>query len=458
MPEIPLGTSSHNRSTVWDPNVRVVNYLIEQSSTNQIDGVNHIQRAGMPLFTTVGTGPIRGMFRQAGTFSGDFIAVSGEELYRFDESTGDPTLIGEVEGSDLTTFAATSVRAILTGDGNAYSTDGSTITTVVMPDDRLVSSVAQLNGYFILTERNSARFYWIEPGQTDPDGLSYATTESTPGFNRRVVRVGDELWFMKEEGVEVWVPTGDADLPFERVPGRNYDKGCINGDTAVRFDNTLGWVGNDDIWYIGANVPTRISDNALEEQIRKSSEFDMRSWSFALDGHTLLCLTLTDATYVYDALSQQITEFRSYGHPIWRGHVGDTGARSVLTGDYLTGKIYRLDPEVYNDDGDPLERIQVGGITLPGGSQACDSLDLYVTTGTTPDPSLYPKVRIRWSDDMQTYNDWRDVSQGRQGRYGRRVRLTRLGRIYSPGRLFEFLISDNCVATISAAAYNVPLS
>lgn len=456
MPEIPLGLSSKKRTTAWMPVVRVVNLLVEQDETNQYDGISHIQRPGLAPFATVGTGPIRGIFRQAGTFDGDFVVVSGDELYRVDDQ-GASVLVGEVPGALRVTIAATQSRMIIVSDGLAYSTNGTTITPVAMPDGRLVGSVAQLNGYFVLSEYQSARFYWIEPGQTDPDGLSFATTESTPGNIKIAVRVGDEIWFLKEEGTEVWVPTGDADLPFQRVPGRNYDKGCRNGDTAVRFDNSMAWVGNDGLVYRAAETPVRISDNALEEQIRKSSVDEMRAWSFAVDGHTIYCLTLSDATYAFDASSQKWSEFRSYNRPVWRAHVGDEGETFVIAGDDETGDLYRLDPERSNDNDEPMERILTGGVTVPRGPERCNVLNLYVTTGTSPDPNAYPKARIRWSDNLQTYEDWVDVPLGRQGQYGIPVTVTRLGNMVYPGRLFEFIVTDDCPVTILSASYNEPV-
>lgn len=435
------------------PQIGVVNLLVEKDDTNQYDGISHIQRPGLVRFSDIGDGPIRGVFRQAGTFSGDFLGLSGDELYRVDDA-GASTLIGSVPGSLRASFAATAARAIVVSDGTAYSTNGTIITTVAMPDGRLVGSVAQLNGYFILPELGSARFYWTEPGQVDPDGLSFATTESTPGFIMKVERVGDELWFFKEEGIEVWVPTGDADLPFQRTPGRNFDKGCRNGDSVVRFDNSVAWVGNDGLVYRADTSPIRMSDHSIEEQVRKSSTDSLRAWSFAFDGHTLYCLTMTAGTFAYDASSQQWSEFQSYEREAWRAHVGDEGETFTVAGDDELGRLYRLDAEIANDDGDPLVRALGGGVTVAVSPTRCDTLSLYVTTGTTSDPNLFPKLRVRWSDDLQTWGDWEDVSIGRQGQYGIPVQLTRLGAMFYPGRLFEFSITDDCRVSILSASYN----
>lgn len=453
MPEIQLGTSSKKRQTQWMPVIRAVNMLVEQSVTNRFNGIDHIQRPGEVLFADLGTDIIRGVFRQAGTFDGDFIVVSGDDLYRVDD-IGAETLVGAVPGSLRVSMAATASRVLIASDGVAYSSTGAVVTAVVMPDSRLVGSVAQLNGYFILPEEGSARFYWIEPGQTDPDGLSFATTESSPGDIVKVERVGDELWFFKEEGIEVWVPTGDADLPFQRVPGRNYDKGCRARDSVCRFDNSVAWVGNDGLVYRGDQAPVRFSDHSLEEQIRKSDVDSLRAWSFPVDGHSLWCLTISDGTYAYDASTQQWSEFQTYERMGWRCHVGDMGETFVVAGSDTDGKLYRLDPQVANDAGLPMVRRITGGIGVVGQPQRINSLDLYAYTGTAQDPNLYPKVRISLSYDLQNYDDWFDVSMGRQGNYGETVRLNRLGVARYPGMLVQFQVTDDIIWTVSGAAYN----
>ena len=456
MPQIALGLATSKRQTTWRPEFRLVNWLAEKNEANTFSGVDLIQRPGLAPFATVGTGPIRGLFRQAGTFGGDFVSVSDDELYRTDD-IGVSTLVGSVPGSLRTTFAATASRMLVVSDTVAFSTTGASVTTIAMPDSRPVSSVAQLNGYFILAQQDSARFYWIEPGQTDPDGLSFATTESTPGNIRIVVRVGDELWFLKEEGTEVWVPTGDADLPFQRVPGRNYDRGCMNGDTAVRFDNSLAFVGNDGVVYRASDNPIRISDNALEEQIRKSSVDSMRAWSFAFDGHSLYVLTMDAGTYAYDASSGLWSEFSSYERDAWRAHVGDQGETFVVAGDDETGQLWRLDEDRSTDGVDVMVRQATGGVPVNAGPKVrCNSLEVMATTGTAADPNLYPKMRISWSDDGETFGSFEDVSIGRQGHYGEPVRLNRLGVMGYPGRLFRFQVTDDAYVTLKGAAYNEP--
>lgn len=455
MPQIQLGYSTHKRRTTWNPQIRAVNMLAERTPTNTLTGVDHIQRPGLTLFSTVALPPVQGVFRQAGTFNGDFLVGAGAELYRFTQ-LGVPTYLGNFDDLSRFVAAATANRAMFTVSGKLYSTAGVTLDDVAMPDDRPAGSVAQLNGYFVIPQQDSARFYWIEPGQVAPDGLSFATTESSPGNIQKVERVGDELWFLKEEGVEVWVPTGDADLPFQRVPGRNYDKGCRAQDSVCRFDNSVVWVGAEGIVWKGEGAPVRISDNSIEEQVRKSNVSDIRAWSFSVDGHELYCLTLTGGTFVYDASTQLWSEFKSYERDYWRAYVGDSGDTFVVAGDSEEGVLYRIDPQSALDRGQPIERVLTGYAPVSGQPVRCDSLQLYVSTGTTPDPNLYPKVRISWSDDLETYGDYEDVSIGRQGQYNEPVEMTRLGAMRYPGRLFKLTVTDNAFATFHGAFVNEP--
>ncbi len=455
--QIPLGLSAKKRRTTWNPIVRVVNLLGEQSEANRYDGVDHIQRPGEVLFATLGAGPIRGVFRQAGTFGGDFLVVSGTNLYRVTEA-GVVTLVGAVTGTDRVIYAATANRCLIAANGVAYSTDGSTVTTVTMPDGRPVTSVAQLNGYFILVDgtTNSARIYYIEPGDTNPDGLDYFSTESVPGVNVRIIRVGDELWVLKEEGVEVHIPTGDADLPFQRVPGRNYAKGCRSRDSVARFDNSVVWVGSDDRVYRGDAAPVRISDHSLEEQLRKSNAADDSGWSFSIDGHDLYCLSLSNGTYALDGLTGQWPEFKTWNRTGWRCHVGDRGESFTVAGSDEDGRLFRLDPDVHNDAGLPLERIVTGGVPVVGPMQRCDSFQLYAYSGTESNPNASPVAWVRWSDDLETYSDPVKVPLGFTGQYGKPLRINRLGGMRYPGRLFEISVTDDVEVTIQAAAINEP--
>lgn len=455
MPNLPLGMNAKKRRSAWTPEIQVVNMIAERSETNAYGGFDHIQRPALTPFATVGSGPIRGVYRLAGSFGGDFFVASALEWYRV-TSAGTPTLLGTLSGTDLVIQAASQTRILAAAGGIVRSYSGGAVTTVVIPDGRIIYSVAHLNGYFILTELDTARFYWIEPGQTDPDALSFATTESSPGAILKVERVGDELWFFKQEGVEVWAPTGDPDLPFQRQAGRNYERGCRARDTVCRFDNAVAWVGNDGMVYRADNSPVRISDHALEEQIRLSATGLLSAFSYIVDGHEMYVLRMEQGSWAYDASTQLISQFESYGRQQWRVQVGDFDTESPVVGDDTTNQLYRLDPTVANDNGQPMTRIISGGVGVVGAPQRWDNLTIYATTGTATDPNLFPNMRIAWADDGETYGDFHDVPVYQQGNYWKPIRLNRLGIARYPGRLVRLQMTDDAIWTVSGAAVNEP--
>jgi hypothetical protein len=458
---VPLGVSSFKRIAARTPEVLLNNMFVEKDPTNLVDGLVRIQRPGLSGFaTTVGDGPIRGFFKQLGTFGGDILAVSATELYRINDD-GDVTDVGAVtfDSAARVQIAAGLTRALIATGQTCYSTDGTTITAIVMPDDQEVSSVAYINGYFILTVTDSQRFYWIVPGGTDPDALDFASAENSPDNLVRCERIGDEIWFFGEGSIEVWIPTGNADLPFERVEGRLYDKGCANRDTVAKLDNTLFWVGQDKIVYRADTTPIRVSDNSIEERIAGVDQATLRAWAFAFNGHTFYCLTIgVEGTFFFDVSVGNWGEFSSYGRHSWRAHMGgQTSGSEVFAGDDQLGTIWKLDPALSNDGGEPMVREIIGGVALLGQPIRCDNFSIYAATGWSKltGNGANSVLQFRISDDGgNTWGNWRQISLGATGQYGGEVAAHRLGMIRTPGRIFHVKMTDDSVCRFSYARIN----
>jgi hypothetical protein len=357
-------------------------------------------------------------------------------------------------------FSASQTRALIATGDKCYSTDGTTVTTVTMPDGEAVRSVAYINGYFILVQEASQHFFWIAPGQTDPDALSFASAENSPDNIMDVEHIGDELWFFGEgRSTEVWIPTGNNDLPLQRVEGRLFDQGCGNRDTVAKLDNTLFWVGSDSKVYRADQVPVRISDNSIEEMLYNTQAQNHRAWAFAYQGHEFYCLTIgVQGTRVYDVSTGTWLEFSSYGRKRWRAHLGaQTSGNLIVAGDDTDGTLWQLDPDASNDNGDPLVREVIGGVSILGAATLCTSFSLACMTGHANiiDPGNHPVVQMRYSDDGgNTWSIWREMGLGKRGHYGREVALTRLGMMKPPGRLFMLRFTEDVPWRISYARIN----
>lgn len=458
MSAIPLGLSNYVRSTAKTWPIFLRNTYTEKDPTNQVDGLVRLQRPAVAVFATMPANGSRGTFRHAGVLSGDYLAVYGTDLCRV-TTTGSVVTLGTVGGSEPVIFAASATRVLIATGTTLYSTDGVTVTTVTMPSGEDVGSVAYIDGYFDLTVDGSARYFWLAPGDVNPDALNFASVENSPGNLERVTRLQDELWFFKDQSLEVWQVTGNLDAPFVRIGGRLFERGTANRHTVAVLDNALFWVGDDLIVYRGAGGPLRVSDHSIEERLRLNGSANLSAFIFALDGHTFYVLRIgTLGSFVYDVENNNWSHWSSYGQDTWRAISGAQNGQQIIVGDGTSSTLWKLDPTISNDDGDPIERLIYGGVSVIGQAQRCDHVRLFCSTGTTEDVNAEPVCEINFCDDDSGVFDgpWVQMSLGRQGDRTIYVEAWQLGAIYSPGRLFAFRMTDDAIWRVSFARMNEP--
>ena len=175
-----------------------------------------------------------------------------------DRGTAGNTITTTETGANISWAAAT-----LEG-GGAQALNG-----VVTPDDVGMISLATLGSFTITVVTNSQRFYWIQPGAVIIDALDFAEAESEPDKLIEVVRIGDSLYFFGQGSTEVWYLTGAQDAPFLRQQGLAFSQGALEG-SAVAIRTQVIVVAEDGIVYQIAGGPKRISNNGIEERIRKA--------------------------------------------------------------------------------------------------------------------------------------------------------------------------------------------
>jgi len=231
----------------------------------------------------------------------------------FDRSS--PAFIDELMRNMAAQYAKatdTAVNAALIAGATA---DGTTVTTINMPDGRPVGSVGTIDGSFLLGVKGTQRFYWIKPGETDPDSLSFASAERTPDSLMAINIVSDEIWFLGASGVEVWATTGDQDLPYQRISGRVYGEGCAAAATAcvANYQSIpcLLWVSEKRSVMMAQGTPTRISTKSVEEKLRSAT--NLRAWIFRFNLHDFYAITYDQGTLVYDIVMQSWSTWDSFG-------------------------------------------------------------------------------------------------------------------------------------------------
>ncbi len=208
--------------------------------------------------------------------------MSDETLYR------DQVSIGTVTGSDRPEWAYTVDGLFVLSGGVVYQYDGATLATDAFPDSALVASITQINSILVAVRQDTGTIYFRLPGDTVWNALDFFSAERKPDPALAVRVLGDFLYVFGSASIELFSTTGDAAVPFVRIDGASVNRGIKARDAICQMDNTLFFVGEDNIVYRQENIPARISDHGIEEQIRRST--GAAAFTYTWDGHTFYVL------------------------------------------------------------------------------------------------------------------------------------------------------------------------
>lgn len=321
------------------------------------------------------------------------------------------------------------------------------------------TGIAFASDRFYLTVSNSDRFYWSNLSDlTQIDALSFATAESAPDINTGIARLADEIWFFGAASVEPWYQTGNADAPLQRSRGRRYEKGCLAPATIVAADNTLFFVGSDNLVYRSGAVPTRISTHAIESAIERASDISLlTAYLVWFSGHTFYVLNVPDVgSYAFDISTSTWAEWSTYGYSVFLPRFAAMKNGTAYMGSSIDGKMYSFDKTSFADDGANITYLVSAFLQNTGNNMTNFSLMCQCTRGlgsvtdTTP-----PVVEMRYSDDAgQTFNAWRSASLGAVGQYYYKAIWRRLGQVSSPGRLYQLRVTQNVPIVFEYLQYN----
>lgn len=450
MPEVIFGASAYRRDYGNFPEFKLVNMFLEQTATAK-GGVSLLSFPGLATFSTVGSGPINGMFQRSGSFGGSLFTVSGSELYK------DSTLLGTINGTGPVSWAVSDTELVVTRGQSAYSYNGTNLAAISFPDGANVTAVTFIGGLFVFARAGSHKFYWsavLNARSVDP--LDFASAESSPDKLRDVVAINDNIFLMGEDSIEVWYITGELALPFSRISQRTVHIGVIATDCALELDNALHFIGSDAVIYRFGDVPERISDNGIEERLWQSNSY--RCFSYKFEGHSFLCIRLSQGTWCYDAATQSWHERQTWGLTNWDANCAADLDDGPYFGSAVGGHVLRFGG--WAEGASPLVRRFTAAFPIEGGVAPVDLLEVEANTGSASDyvdadDDSKPKLEMAFSrDGGDTWSDWRAASLGTQGKYRKRARFRRLGYFDAPGALFDFRMTEAASFRVSAVIIN----
>jgi hypothetical protein len=431
-----LPFSSYQRHV---PNVvqRLSNVFAEQNPLTAKGPISLLRSPGIRAHKDVGTGPGRGLH----VFQNKLYAVSGTSLYRVESSV---TSIGSIPGTSPVSMAENGINLVVVTNPDAYSTDGTTITQITDTDftSRGATMVDFLDGYFVFVESNSGRFFSSDLYSLAFDALKFATAEGSPDNLVGLIVNLRQITLMGTKSGETWWNSGANNFPFERMQDAFYEIGALGG--LAKLDNTEFCYANDrTVRRLVGNVWQRISTHGTEEKFRTYTSIPS-AFTFKSEGHEFYVLRFAEATWIYDATTQEWHERDTYPAQTWR--VIDIAELDGLyyVQDYESGKIGIIDPSVFDEWGETLRCEATYPPVYEGGRWVFHNrfeLIVKVGVGLVTGQGSLPGIVLEFSDDGGvTWTTAPTRHLGAIGQYRHRVFWTGLGR--SKDRVYRWHISD----------------
>lgn len=443
-----------------------INLYVEPNESGNGEIGGFYGTPGLLKKTTVPTNACRGS-RSAGGF---LWTVFGNTVYRVNSGFAAtaigtiPSYTGAVQLQDNGT-----TLVVAHADG-WHAVTLATSAMVAVTDAPVMSDVSFIDNYLV-GANSDGTYQWANLNSTTIDALSFASAEGNPDRIVRTLADHRELWLFGTESVEVAVVTPDPDLPFTRTS--YIEQGILAPKSAAKEDNSVFWVGLNEsgqgvVYVAEGYIPRRISTFAIEQSIASYANPELATaYTYQQDGHHYYVLNFAEATWVYD-INTQLWHQRGYRVPdtgLLERHRGESHAffrGQHVVGDYEDGRLYVLDMDTYEDDGDPIYRerswpqfdaenhwvtyhrgelladMGVGN----GGSVSFDSPLL--TEGGQPllteggetilidiptDPGADPRVWLQWSDNGgRSWSNAQDRRLGTLGEFQNRAVWLRLGK------------------------------
>jgi hypothetical protein len=305
------------------------------------------------------TSGIRGLW----TFGGFLYIASGGKLYRADGNFA-VTELGLINGSGPVSMTDNGIQLFVACNPSAfiYNANTGVFAQITDPDFPGAVSVGYLDSYFVFNEPNSQRV-WVTSllDGTSIDPLDFASAEGNPDNIVSLMVDHREVWLFGNNTVEVWYNAGAADFPLARIEGAFMETGCLAPYSVAKLDNSVFWLGSDargnGIVYRNQGYNgQRISTHAVEWQIQQYGVLsDAIGYSYQQDGHSFYVLTFptAQATWVFDVATGLWHERAYWDGVQYRRHRSNCQANfagKVIVGDWETGILYEVDPDVHTDN------------------------------------------------------------------------------------------------------------
>ncbi len=414
---------------------RCLNFYLEIDNTGDRSQAFLVGTPGLTLRLTITAGPCRGFH----SFNNRFFAVVGARLYEI-SSAHTATDLGGIAGTNRVVMSDNGTQLFVAQGANGYIYNASTSTFSQITDAQFDSAgtVTFADDQFIVSEVGSQQFRLSD----DSDGTAWTelvfSSKNGASDNLSAVFADHrELWLLGEKTTEIWVRVSDPDFPYQRPQSGFIETGIASPHTIAKADNSIIWLSQDDrghgicVQAKDGYTPVIITPQAINWQWQQYSTIsDAFAYTYQLEGHEFYVLTFPTAnrTWVYDAGFKEWHQWSSNlnGDELSRHrsncHTFVFGRHYV--GDYATGKIYTLEPEVYTENGSTIIRDRIAQhLNADEQKLRIANVQIVFEEGVGAAQAM-----LRWSKDgghNYSSEQWRSV--GSTGKYNQRAIWRKIG-------------------------------
>lgn len=429
MQKIPFAVGTTSARNKKANNETLINLFAEVLTPTSKNNVALMGTPGFTTLLTLPTFPVLG----AHVFQGNLYAVTPTKVYKI-SSLNVATEIGTVvfSATESVSIANNGTMMVLCqGDSYIYEPLAG-IPFYIIPDTdyQQASTVDFMDGYFIWEKANSGQFFISSLYSTAIDPLEFATAEGSPDDLQGLVVAHRQLWLFGTSSTEVWYNSGNSLFPFTRIQGSFSEKGCINRDTIAKTNNTIAYVGNDNIAYmINGYSPVRISNETIEYKLGQADPLTLNAFEYTEEGHIFYCLVIGDESFVFDVKTQMWHTRKSSTINRWR--INDIkDAYSIRYGfDYANGNVYQISLDIGTEDSVVIQRE---AISAPLNNNlsffTINSVQLDMETGLST-IGADDKITLEYSrNGGVSWSFEKPSTIGKQGEFTHRAIWRRLGR------------------------------
>lgn len=448
----PLVTNPGNRYSSPTQDGRLVNCYAEKDQ--QMNEYNVIRRPGMrpaPGYTTM-TDTGRGIFHWTPNFSNNY-------LMQVRASAGVATLYRNTTGLDVVAdgdydafepVASATPTLFFKFGGNAYTTDGTTVTPVtdvawLTFDNDVLPGAASLNGrLYVLAAPNRVYGAANLNDGTVWSLLNVILANDNPDLGMYITRHLQYILVLKTYTTEVFQDVGNpTGSPLGKVQGVSIPFGCLHTGTVKTINDDLYWVATSLSSSQTTDFKQVVRMSGLQPQVISTPQVDRlvsiyvptRSFYYSFNSHKFYCLELFTG-FEYFHLVYDVTE------NLWSEWHFPTRIRGVAGSVFqaVSGKPLQiaqgLTHDVIDEDGSVIS-MDIYTPNMDFGVDYGKTLwALYFTTDQTT--GMVCQVRHS-DDDYQTWSNFRTVNLGlkkpclhNEGTFYRRayhIRFTAVGPI-----------------------------